>query len=58
MRSTAAFAPCSRVAVACGSDWIDLPALEKIEMGKNAFRFRENVESSTLVLRSEEVKRK
>ena len=36
----------------CGSDELDLPALERIEVGKNAFRFRENEDSSTLVLRS------
>ena len=34
------------------SDWIDLPELTSIQMGENAFYFKDDIESSTLAMRS------
>ena len=44
---------CLRVASSRVGDGIDMPELESIQMGKNAFRYQENA-SSSLIMRSGE----
>ena len=43
---------CLRVAPSRVSDWIDLPVLERIQMGDGAFEFKDYYDSTMLVLRS------
>ena len=43
---------CLRVIDCDESDLTDLPELTSIQMGNNAFRFKENDASSTLIMRS------
>ena len=46
---------CLRVIDCDVNDWLDLPELTSIQMGNNAFRFKENDASSTLIMRSAEM---
>ena len=49
------FARCLRVGAALLTDYIDLPLLEAIQLGNNAFRFRNNSDSTTLIMHSDGV---
>ena len=49
------FARCLRVDDVLSTDCIDLPQLEAIQLGNNAFRFRNNSDSTTLIMRSDGV---
>ena len=46
---------CLRVIDCDVSDWIDLPELTSIQMGHNAFRFKYQDDSTTLIMRSAEM---
>ena len=46
---------CLRVTDYDVSDWLDLPELTSIQMGYYAFVFKEDDESSTLIMRSAEM---
>lgn len=43
---------CLRVVPSRVNDWIDPPALERIQMGDGAFEFKDYYDASMLVLRS------
>ena len=46
---------CLRVNDCDVSDWLDLPELTSIQMGMDAFKFKEDDESATLIMRSAEM---
>lgn len=46
---------CLRVVSSHLSDWLDLPELESIEVGYQAFRFNEDDYSTELILRSDDM---
>ena len=54
-RSATVLARCLRVGAVLSTDCIDLPQLEAIQLGNNAFRFRNNSDSTTLIMRSDGV---
>lgn len=43
---------CSRVMERGVCDWIDLPELERIELDHSVFRFIDDVDDTTLIMRS------
>ena len=49
------FARYLRVGAAALTDCIDLPQLEAIQLGNDAFRFRNNDDSTTLIMHSDGV---
>ena len=51
-RFVSALMLCLRVIPSRVNDWIDLPALERIQMGDGAFEFKDYYDASMLVLRS------
>lgn len=48
-----ASALCLRVRQREGCDWIDLPELERVELDHSVFRFNDDLEDTTLIMRSE-----
>ena len=51
-RSTGVLVLCLRVIDCDVIDWIDLPELESIQFGYHSFAFKQNVVSSSLIMRS------